>query len=621
MSVSFLQEFLNITRLKTQPDYVSVLFKTANSKNITIEEWNTFINQFRELISQNAETYLGFKHVLDALNSFEKGYPIYSGDTLPDKLPDNYIQLGAKSNASYNPTDKFRVVLGGVDVLNINSQNDLWAANNLRARRALELGTGETRATLLESDLHSLLDIHKKVFRNGTGNYIRRKGYYYEAIDFTKKIISLSLTQKYPVIGVKSENSNFTTPSYEVGDKLSIVNNRKDDFLITVKAIHHNLLEYEGNLPYSTILDATGNGAYELDIDDYSISVPERPESGEVYLKDWALAIGDGNSSFGLGSGVFGRYNLGFGDFSLTSGLGNYGGYCCIVGGTNNYGVVNYGIIGGAENTAVRNKYNEPPTSIGVIGKNHTFSGSYGYIGGNGNTVDGEKGLTVGAGNTVTGDECLVGGGSNEVTAARNVQNGTGNKCYTQRNVQVGNGNTINTGNSYTYDGITYNPGANVQAGQGNITNCGNGLNGGLKNTVNNANSSLVVGDGNNVSGNSIGIGRHIVGGKGNTVGDIENIVNGEGHTVTSARTITSGQRNTVKAKHTLNWGQDNVNNVANSAVGGYYAKQSNNALLTLGNGTASATSNAFEVLKDNSIVLGTTKLTEAQLKSLIALI
>ena len=66
-----LEEFLDLTELKTNPDYVSNLFKTAYSKNITIQEWNNFINQFQSLISRNAATYSGFENVLKELRLYQ----------------------------------------------------------------------------------------------------------------------------------------------------------------------------------------------------------------------------------------------------------------------------------------------------------------------------------------------------------------------------------------------------------------------------------------------------------------------------------------------------------------------------------------------------------------------
>jgi hypothetical protein len=63
-----LAEFLNKTALGT-PNYVENLLKTAQSKNITVGEWNMFIKQFKALISQDSQTYLAFQAVLKDLEN------------------------------------------------------------------------------------------------------------------------------------------------------------------------------------------------------------------------------------------------------------------------------------------------------------------------------------------------------------------------------------------------------------------------------------------------------------------------------------------------------------------------------------------------------------------------
>lgn len=73
MYKSPLEEFLDLTELQTNPDYVSNLLKTAYSKNITIQDWNTFIDQFQALISRDAATYLGFKNVLKEIRLYQPG--------------------------------------------------------------------------------------------------------------------------------------------------------------------------------------------------------------------------------------------------------------------------------------------------------------------------------------------------------------------------------------------------------------------------------------------------------------------------------------------------------------------------------------------------------------------
>jgi hypothetical protein len=83
MYKSPLEEFLDSSTLKTNPNYVSTLFKTAYSKNITIEEWNTFINQFVNLISQDESTYLGFTKVLDEIRLFQPGSSFVNAVGIP----------------------------------------------------------------------------------------------------------------------------------------------------------------------------------------------------------------------------------------------------------------------------------------------------------------------------------------------------------------------------------------------------------------------------------------------------------------------------------------------------------------------------------------------------------
>lgn len=89
--------------------------------------------------------------------------PMYWGESLPETLPDAYIQVGSKTNSTYNPADLFRIVIGGSNTLAINAQKDIWAAGSLRAHSNLELGDGTNRAVLTQDKLHSLLTIAEKL--------------------------------------------------------------------------------------------------------------------------------------------------------------------------------------------------------------------------------------------------------------------------------------------------------------------------------------------------------------------------------------------------------------------------------------------------------------------------
>lgn len=66
---SALALFLDTTLLKTNPNYISDLEKTALSKNITIQEWNAFVYQLQDIIKKDTETYEGFEKVLEDLEA------------------------------------------------------------------------------------------------------------------------------------------------------------------------------------------------------------------------------------------------------------------------------------------------------------------------------------------------------------------------------------------------------------------------------------------------------------------------------------------------------------------------------------------------------------------------
>ena len=82
------------------------------------------------------------------------------------------------------------------------------------------------------------------------------------------------------------------------------------------------------------------------------------------------------------------------------------------------------------------------------------------------------------------------------------------------------------------------------------------------------------------------------------------------------------GSNNYALADHTFVEGLNNVSSNEGEAVFGKFNKPEANALLSVGNGTGNSDrKNAFTVLDNNSIKIGNTILTEAQLKSLLALI
>lgn len=161
-----LQEFLDITKLKNPTDYVSTLLKTVHSKNITIEEWNTFIFQFKALISYSDETYVGFEHVLDtlkslsesveALTNFSKTINVYVENTLPQNPPSSYILI----------TDTFIETHVDGGLTGVFKRDSTLIEGSLQATQSLGLGTGSDTVHLFKDDFEKL----KQFTQNGKGS-------------------------------------------------------------------------------------------------------------------------------------------------------------------------------------------------------------------------------------------------------------------------------------------------------------------------------------------------------------------------------------------------------------------------------------------------------------------
>lgn len=64
MSKSRLEEFLETTSLRTNPNTVDTFIKSSQSKNISIEEWNTLIMQISNMITKDSDTYTGFTQLI-----------------------------------------------------------------------------------------------------------------------------------------------------------------------------------------------------------------------------------------------------------------------------------------------------------------------------------------------------------------------------------------------------------------------------------------------------------------------------------------------------------------------------------------------------------------------------
>lgn len=137
-------------------------------------------------------------------------------------------------------------------------------------------------------------------------NTIGLLGYYYSAIDFENKTVTLSAEQGK---AVAPEDL-----SWAVGDVVSIVNGTKYEDCATITAINGNVLTLD-----SLLFDAIVEEANPA-VDDWSVYVVAKPDQGVVDFGKGAVAIGLNNKAtnrcavaIGEGNQVTAQYGTGIG--------------------------------------------------------------------------------------------------------------------------------------------------------------------------------------------------------------------------------------------------------------------------------------------------------------------
>ena len=134
------------------------------------------------------------------------------------------------------------------------------------------------------------------------------KGYYIKSIDLLNKKIYLS---DYLIAPENIEFSDsdytdetFTTPEYEIGDEFTVVNGLHWIQCESIKSILNNVIEYVDTLPF------TECGVNNNRIDEFSFSVPTKPNVGIVELAMCSYVEGCNNISSSQASHVEGSDNI-----------------------------------------------------------------------------------------------------------------------------------------------------------------------------------------------------------------------------------------------------------------------------------------------------------------------
>lgn len=156
----------------------------------------------------------------------------------------------------------------------------------------------------------------------GEDNNTGLLGYYYSAVDFENKTVTLSTEQGKAVVPEEID--------WAVGDVVSIVNGGKYEQCAAIVGINGHVLTLD-NIPFDK-LDPTIK-----DFDDRSIYVSAKPEAGVVDLGKGAIAMGVHNKSLNRGAVALGEDNEVTAQYGTAIGrLNKVHGYAGFVNGREN---------------------------------------------------------------------------------------------------------------------------------------------------------------------------------------------------------------------------------------------------------------------------------------------
>ena len=212
------------------------------------------------------------------------------------------------------------------------------------------------------------------------------KGYYITGIFFGNEQyypqVRISNVQPNSIDILKnpfSANSSFTAPDYKVNDKIYIncgnhyidlykINWISTNILILYPDSNHSLTKLreglektarEGNATITGDLSpSSARSSFkllgDLKFDDYTLSVPTRPEVGVVEVSKNGFASGEGTKATATDSTSEGRENHSVGPYGHTEGRGNKAGYAAHAQNAFNEALHHYSDVGGFHNGSSR---------------------------------------------------------------------------------------------------------------------------------------------------------------------------------------------------------------------------------------------------------------------------
>lgn len=418
MSKTPLEEFLDITELKSNPNYVQNLFKTAHSKNITLDDWNTFITQFQNLIARDADTYLGFNHVLSELQSHVNFINLINEDL-------RRLQT-SKLDKVENPENTVLVYATQMNTQHLVRATHTDDYDTLMYRSK---STGQAKITTPTQPLHiankeyvdNHLPFEKGIGKNSVqtiGNVAGLKGFYWKSIEESGMDAKITLSTKNGDFG---EETDFDIRNYwAAGDKITI---HSDQHHIDCAMIEY----FDGkDVMYVTMLSFTPTNESKHHTDQ-AVYVLAKPDKGLV--------------DFGQNSVAFGNKNKALG-------------YCNITAGVENEALDQYGAVFG--------NCNKVGYASGAFGKDNEAKGMAALVAGGYSKANGKLAIALGRRLNVEGTYNFSANNGNKVYGFANTalngstsdkDMGDGNEVYGMCNLAIGHNNTATENAKYAFVG------------------------------------------------------------------------------------------------------------------------------------------------------------------------
>lgn len=195
-----------------------------------------------------------------------------------------------------------------------------------------EKGSSENSAVLKgEYQGYKNIAISQTSMAVGAATTAGLKGWYYSAIDFTNKKITLSDKPTYILVGSTLINGGWSsdTPNIKVNDVISLVNNSKYDFCSKVTAVNGNVITVD-SLPFTKLVK--DNGASVAVIagqfsDGYSLYIPERQDAGIIDFGGGAFSEGGQSKASNICAHAEGLQTHAYGQYSHAEGRETKAGY------------------------------------------------------------------------------------------------------------------------------------------------------------------------------------------------------------------------------------------------------------------------------------------------------